>query len=63
VGVGKPEEHQDLANFVLSRMKRTDEQMQGIEKAFLSLCDIMRGSTVDDIMTKYNGESNKNGKH
>lgn len=63
VGVGGPEEHQDLADFVLSRMKRTDEQMQGIEKAFLALCDIMRGESVDDAMTKYNGESNKNGKH
>ena len=55
VGIGSKAEHQDLANFVLSRMKNTDEQKQGLEKAFLATLDYINGETVDRIMTKYNG--------
>ena len=63
VGIGKQKEHQDLANFVLSKMKMTDEQKNGLEKAFNAVCDYANGLKVDDIMAKYNGESGNNGKH
>lgn len=63
VGVGKQKEHQDLANFVLSKMHMSDEQKQGLEKAFFAVRDFLNGETIDNLMTKYNGESNKNGKH
>ena len=55
VGIGRQAEHQDLANFVLSRMKMTDEQKRGLEKAFEATLDYVIGETVDRIMTKYNG--------
>ena len=55
VGIGRQAEHQDLANFVLSRMKNTEEQKQGLEKAFLAILDYVNGESVDRIMTKYNG--------
>ena len=55
VGIGRQAEHQDLANFVLSRMKNTDEQKQGLEKAFQTKLEFVDGQTVDRIMTKYNG--------
>lgn len=63
VGIGRQKEHQDLANFVLSKMFMSDEQKQGLNKAFMACCDYMNGETIDNLMTKYNGESNKNGKH
>ena len=55
VGIGRQAQHQDLANFVLSRMKMTDEQKRGLEKAFDAILDYVNGETVDRIMTKYNG--------
>ena len=55
VGIGKQAEHQDLANFVLSRMKNTEEQMQGLNKAFDAIIDYVNGENIDRIMTKYNG--------
>ena len=63
VGIGRQKEHQDLANFVLSRMHMSDEQKNGLEKAKNAVCDFINGETIDNLMTKYNGESNKNGKH
>ena len=63
VGIGKQKEHQDLANFVLSKMYMSEEQKNGLNKAFCAVCDYMNGTTIDNLMTKYNGESNKNGKH
>lgn len=63
VGIGKQKEHQDLANFVLSKMHMSDEQKQGLEKASFAVRDFLNGETIDNLMTKYNGESNKNGKH
>ena len=63
VGIGKQKEHQDLANFVLSKMKMTDEQKFGLEKAFDAVRDFVHGASVDELMTKYNGESGNNGKH
>ena len=55
VGIGRQAENQDLANFVLSRMKNTDEQKQGLEKAFQATLEFVDGQTIDRIMTKYNG--------
>ena len=63
VGIGKQKPHQDLANFVLSKMHMSDEQKNGLNKAFLAVCDLFNGASIDELMTKYNGESNKNGKH
>ena len=63
VGIGRQKPHQDLANFVLSKMHMSDEQKDGLNKAFLAVCDYINGATVDELMGKYNGESNKNGKH
>ena len=55
VGIGKQEEHQDLANFVLSRIKMTDEQKNGLDKALDALYDYVMGHDIDNIMSKYNG--------
>jgi len=63
VGIGRQNPHQDLANFVLSRIKMTDEQKNGLDKAFFALKDFIEGDSIDNLMSKYNGESSKNGKH
>ena len=63
VGIGAKQEHQDLANFVLSKMRMTENQKLGLEKAANAVYDYILGSSVDDIMSKYNGNSNSNGKH
>ena len=63
IGIGKQNEHQDLANFVLSRMRMTDNQKLGLEKAKNAVLDFINGDSFDFLMTKYNGNSNKNGKH
>lgn len=63
VGIGAKQEHQDLANFVLGKMRMTENQKLGLEKAASSVYDYILGSSVDEIMSKYNGNSNSNGKH
>ncbi len=63
VGIGKQKPHQDLANFVLSKMHMGEEQKLGLNKAFDTIIDFVNGETLDNLMAKYNGESNKNGKH
>ena len=63
VGIGSKQEHQDLANFVLGKMRMTENQKLGLEKAASSVYDYILGSSVDEIMSKYNGNSNSNGKH
>ena len=55
VGIGKQAEHQDLANFVLGRMRMTDEQKLGLDKAVDALYDYIMGHDIDNIMSKYNG--------
>ena len=55
IGIGKQNEHQDLANFVLSRMKMTDEQRLGLDKALDAVYDYAVGCDIDNIMSKYNG--------
>ncbi len=63
VGIGKQREHQDLANFVLSKMNMSDAQKMGLEKATYAVLDYVQGETLDKVMGKYNGESTNNGKH
>ena len=63
VGIGAKQEHQDLANFVLGKMRMTENQKLGLEKAANAVYDYILGSSVDEIMSKYNGNSNSNGKH
>ena len=63
VGIGSKNENEDLANFVLSRMRMTNEQKQGLEKAANAVYDYVMGSSIDEVMSKYNGNSNSNGKH
>lgn len=55
VGIGKQAERQDLANFVLARMKMTDEQKNGLDKATDAIYDYVTGHDIDNIMSKYNG--------
>lgn len=55
VGIGKQNEHQDLANFVLGRMKMTEEQKLGLDKAVDAIYDYIMGTSLDNIMSKYNG--------
>lgn len=55
VGIGKQQEHQDLANFVLGKMRMTDEQKLGLDKALDALYDYVDGISIDNIMSKYNG--------
>ena len=63
IGIGKQNEHQDLKDFVLSKIKMTDEQKFGFENAKNALIDLISNVPVDAVMTKYNGLASKNGKH
>ncbi len=63
VGIGSKQEHQDLANFVLAKMRMTESQKNGLEKAANAVYDYILGRTIDEIMSKYNGNSESNGKH
>ncbi|MBR3885921.1 MAG: aminoacyl-tRNA hydrolase [Clostridia bacterium] len=55
VGIGRQQEHQDLANFVLGKMRMTDEQKMGLDKALDALYDYVDGVNIDNIISKYNG--------
>ena len=63
VGIGRQQEHQDLANFVLSKMKMTDAQENGLAKATDAVMSLLDGESVDNIMAKVNGGAEKSGKH
>ncbi len=63
VGIGRQNENQDLAEFVLSKMKMTDSQKLGLENAKEAVLDYINGEGLDHLMTKYNGNASKNGKH
>lgn len=63
IGIGTKAEHQDLANFVLSKMFLSDDQKLGLEKATDAVYDFMHGQGLDELMSRYNGDSYKNGKH
>ena len=54
VGVGRPPEFMDLADFVLSNAKMTSEQKQGIDKAINCVYDLVMGETFDKASQKYN---------
>ncbi|GAA3656008.1 aminoacyl-tRNA hydrolase [Asaccharospora irregularis] len=56
VGVSKPTNGQDLADFVLSRFRKeeSDDIAQGLEKAFRAVDSIIRDN-IDISMNKYNG--------
>ena len=56
VGIGKQNEHEDLASYVLSQMKMTDAQKFGLERAEQAVMDYIRGKSLGDIMGKFNGE-------
>ncbi len=64
VGIGKQNQHQDLADFVLSKMKLTPIQKQGLEKATEAVIEYTRlQGSFDTLMSKFNGSANKNGTH
>lgn len=54
VGIGSKNEHQDLADFVLSVMRMTDEQKQGLSKAADALEEFIAGEKIDIVMGKFN---------
>jgi PTH1 family peptidyl-tRNA hydrolase len=63
VGIGRQAQHQDLANFVLSKMHMSDEQKQGLGKALDAVCGWVEGESLESLMGSFNGDSTKNGKH
>ena len=55
IGVGKPtNEYMDLADFVLSKAKMTDELKMGIDKGADCVYDLVNVNTIDVVMQKYN---------
>ncbi len=63
IGIGSKVEGQDLANFVLAKMRMSAEQKLGLEKASDAVYDYIMGDTIDAVMSRYNGNSDGNGKH
>ena len=63
VGIGQKPEHFDLADFVLSNMRMTDAQRSGILRAVEAAQLFASGEDIEKIMSKYNGEADKNGMH
>lgn len=63
VGIGSKKEGQDLADFVLSKMNFTQEQKKGLEKATSAVIEYTKSVSFDLLMTKFNGNSEKNGTH
>ncbi len=55
VGIGKQNEHQDLADFVLGQMRMTNEQKQGLTKAADALETFVSGEKIDNVMARFNG--------
>lgn len=55
VGCGRPQNGQDLADFVLSRVPSSSDFYKGIEKSSLAVLEYLRGTTLDNVMQKYNG--------
>ena len=54
VGVGRPPEFMDLVDFVLSKVKHTDELELALEKAKNATLDLVHGETLQKVMGKYN---------
>lgn len=63
IGIGSKNEKQDLADFVLSKMRMTDAQKHGLEKGAEAVLSYVDGESFDQIMTKFNGDAEKNGEH
>lgn len=63
VGIGTKNEGQDLADFVLSKMKMTPAQKEGLEKAASAVIEYTKLVKFDDLMAKYNGNASGNGTH
>ena len=54
VGVGKPNEHQDLVDFVLDKMSTSKEQKMGLENAAQAVIEYVKGESLGNIMQHYN---------
>lgn len=63
VGIGQRPERFDLADFVLSKMHMTQAQQSGILRAIDAAELFASGEDLEKIMSKYNGEADKNGTH
>ena len=53
IGVGKPPEFMSLVDYVLSKLKMTDEQKQGLDKGISSVYDLVMGTDISVCMQKY----------
>ena len=62
VGIGKQHEGQDLADYVLSNMRMTEEQKSGLENATKAVIAFTEGEDFDSLMTRFNPRADKNGK-
>lgn len=56
VGIGKQNEHEDLAGYVLSALKMTEAQILGIDNAKNVVLEYLNGKQPDELMSKFNGE-------
>ena len=54
IGVGKPNEHESLVNFVLARAHLGQELDEGLEKGKLACKMFLEGESFDSIMQKVN---------
>ena len=43
--------------------EESDIKAEGLEKAAKAVYDYILGDTIDNVMSKYNGDSDSNGKH
>lgn len=53
IGVGEAPEFMDLADFVLSKAKMTQDQMMGIDKGANSVYDLIMGDSMSAVMQRY----------
>ena len=54
VGVGRPIEYVDLADYVLSKIKIDENLNSALENAANAVYDILEGETLQKVMGKYN---------
>ena len=54
VGVGRPPEFMDLVDYVLSKIKITEDVKQGIDKSASAVYDLLSGESLQKVMGKYN---------
>ena len=53
IGAGKAPEFMNLADYVLSNVKMTEEQKAGIDKGANSVYDLVNGADLSAVMQKY----------